>query len=666
MCNKSTKVIAVLFSLILLVSARAENSFDIVYQEPLTQLQMVHAPSSGQQKPGVATLRNLAFEAYGKRFDINLEVNHTLLDAAQRGSLGSGVEVYRGDITGMPNSWVRLVVANDAPRGVLWDGNELWAIEVGTSETTGKEQPFIFRLDDLQVTLGALTCSHGRTASSAGEFATAMLTEGSAVVAQGLGASSQIDFAVIADYEFTRDKGAGVDTALISRMNIVDGIFSAQLGVQLNVNRIDTYTTNNDPFGNQTASGELLDDLTDFRFATPSQNTNGLSHLFTGRNLDTSTVGIAYTGALCSRRYGAGLTQGTHSEVMDSLIAAHEIGHNFGAPHDGTSNEACSSEPQDFLMAPRLNGSDTFSACSITQMQDDVNRASCISAMPSTDVAIVAGSQSAAALLGDTATFTFEANSIGTETVNNANVDVTVPSGITLSSVSTTMGNCTSGAGSVSCAIGSIAAGSGATVTLTVMASTIGSADFGATVTADVDDNGSNNQATVRLTVDPAVDLVSTAAALTQVSLNESTTILPGVENRSSISATGVTVTVTPSAGISLDSASWSAGSCSIAANIVTCQASSLAAQSNDSLQIALTAITEGSQSYTVTVDATESDRDIANNNVSGQISVNSVTIEEDGGAGSLGWLSVLLLFFAGWPNTRFGGYVRCRPSARP
>ena len=659
MRNQSAKVIAVLFSLILLVSARAENSSNVVYQEPLNQLQMVHAPSSGQQKPGVATLRKLTFEAHGKHFDINLEVNHTLLDAAQRGSLGSGVEVYRGDITGMPNSWVRLVVADDAPRGVLWDGNELWAIEVGANETTGKEQPFIFRLDDLQITPGALTCSHVSTASSAGEFATALLTEGSAVIEQGLEASSRIDLAVIADFEFTRDKGANVDTALISRMNIIDGIFSAQLGVQLNVNRIDTYTTNNDPFSNQTESGALLDELTDFRFATPTQNTNGLSHLFTGRDLDTTTVGIAYTGALCSRRYGAGLTQGTHSEVMDSLIAAHEIGHNFGAPHDGTSTSVCESEPLDFLMAPLLNGSDTFSACSITQMQDDVNRASCISAMPGTDVAIVAGSQPAAVLLGNTTTVTFEANNVGTEIINNANVDVTIPSGVTVSSVSATMDSCTSGAGTVSCAVGSIAAGSGATVTLTVIASAIGSADFGASVTADVDDNSNNNQATVRLTVDPAVDLVSTAAALTQVSLNASTTIRPSIENRASISATGVTVTVTPSAGISLDSASWSAGSCSIAANIVTCQASSLAAQSSGSLQIALTAISEGSQSYTVTVDATESDRDTANNNASGMVNVDAVASEEEAGAGSLGWLSVLLLFFAGVRE-------RCRSSVRP
>jgi hypothetical protein len=280
-------------------------------------------------------------------------------------------------------------------------------------------------------------------------------------------------------------------------------------------------------------------------------------------------------------------------------------------------------------------------------------------AMPGTDVAIVAGSQPAAVLLGNTATITFEANSVGTETINNANVDVTIPSGVTLSSVSATMDSCTSGAGSVSCAVGSIPAGSGATVTLTVIASPIGSADFGATVTADVDDNVNNNQATVRLTVDPAVDLVSTAAALAQISMNQSTTIRPRVENRSSISATTVTVTVTPSAGINLDSASWPAGSCSIAGNIATCQASNLAAQSNDALQIALTGITEGSQTYTVAVDAAESDRNTANNDVSGRVNVGPVTSNDDGGGGSLGWPSVLLLFFAGW-------CARCRSSALP
>jgi hypothetical protein len=367
-------------------------------------------------------------------------------------------------------------------------------------------------------------------------------------------------------------------------MNNVDGIFSMQLGVQLNVNRIDTFPSNNDPFSDQLDAGTLLDELTDYRFATSEQYSNGLTHLFTGRNLDTSTVGIAYTGALCSRRFGAGLTQGSNDVTLDSLVAAHEIGHNFGAPHDGTTDSACESETGEFLMAPQLNGSDEFSACSIAEMQDDINNASCITPLPSTDVALVAGGQPATVLLGNAATLTFDVNSIGTNNASGVNVDVTIPAGVNLDSVSASAGSCSSGAGAASCAIGSIAAGSGATVTIEATSSAVGIANFAASVSADTDANANNNQASVQLTIDPAVDLVSTAAATAQVALNASTTIRPNIENRSSIVATNVTVTVTPDSGISIDSASWSPGNCSIADGVVTCQADSLGPQSSDLL----------------------------------------------------------------------------------
>ena len=46
------------------------------------------------------------------------------------------------------------------------------------------------------------------------------------------------------------------------------------------------------------------------------------------------------------------------------------------------------STPQTFLMAPRLNGSDTFSACSIAQMQPTVNNASCLSTYDPPDVSL--------------------------------------------------------------------------------------------------------------------------------------------------------------------------------------------------------------------------------------------------------------------------------------
>jgi len=447
-----------------------------------------------------------------------------------------------------------------------------------------------------------------------------VLSEVTANVAQGPGATSQIDFAVIGDYEFTSDKGADASLELTTRMNNVDGIFSMQLGVQINVNRIDTFAANDDPFSDVTDSSDLLDDLTDYRFATPAQHANGLTHLFTGRTLEGSTVGIAYSEALCSRRYGAALTQGTHSVTLDSLIAAHEIGHNFGAPHDGTSGSACEAEPQDFLMAPRLNGSDQFSACSITQMQDDVSNAPCISAMPSTDLAMVVGSQSVTALLGNAATITFEANSIGTEDASGVNVDVTIPAGVSLNSVSASSGSCAGGAGTASCVIGAVAAGSGVTITLDATTEAVGSADFVASVTADTDAVGGNNEATIRLTIDPAVDLVMTAATAAQVVVNQSTTIRPTIENRSSIAASNVIVNIAADVGIRVDSASWTSGSCSISNNLVTCDADSLAAQASDTLQLGITGASEGSQSYTISVVAAETDRNTSNNEASGAV----------------------------------------------
>jgi uncharacterized repeat protein (TIGR01451 family) len=644
------KVAAVCVGLMpMLTTAYADDGIRILYQEPLEAIHMSYGMSTGQQKPG-AEARSISFDAFDTRYDINLEVNRALLATAQRMQLDGRYKIYRGDIAGVTGSWVRLVIADGVPRGMLWDGTELLAIDVETDAASGRDKAFIYRLSDLQIPPGTLGCSEIGPVKNAGELAKAVLTEVTGITSQGPGATSAIDLAIIGDYEFTRNQLLDAAAELTTRMNNVDGIFSAQLAVQLNVNRVDTYAVNDDPFSDQTDASTLLGELTDYRNDTPAQYANGLTHLFTGRNLDTSTVGLAYTGALCSRRFGAGLTQGTHTAIMDSLIAAHEIGHNFGAPHDGDSNFACGAEPDDrYLMAPQLNGSDEFSACSIREMQEDVSGASCISPLPSTDVAVVAASQSSSVLLGDPVTVTFDANNVGTNTASGVTVDVTIPSSMNLISVSASVGSCRSGAGSASCTIGTIAAGSGETVTITAESTAVGTADFVASITADTDDNGNNNQATVRLTVNTAVDLIATAAAITQVALDASTTIRPAIENRSPIAATGVSLTVTPNAGINIDSVSWTPGSCNIDNNVATCQASSLAARSNNILQLGITGTSGGSQSYALAVSAAETDRAPSNNSASGQVNVGTVVTSppSESGGGAVGWLALLFLILS-------------------
>lgn len=652
MLARISTVAALLLGMTLLSPAKAEAAVSISYQEPLEQLQFHYASAPGDQKPGLVPARSLRFNAFGRRFDINLEDNRSLLAAEQRTLLGDRYQIYRGDIDGLADSWARLVVADGVPRGILWDGAELWAIEVGGGSSTGEGDAFIYRLSDLQIAPGTMSCSGMRAVETGAELAKVVMSEVTANAAQGPGAFSEIDIAVIADFEFTSDKGSATNAELLARMNNVDGIFSAQLGVQMNVNRIDTFTANDDPFTTLDSS-ELLDELSEYRSSEPGQNANGLSHLFTGRNLDTNTVGIAWTGALCHPYFGASLTQATHNVATDSLIAAHEFGHNFGAPHDGTSGSECESETGDFLMATSINGSDEFSSCSLSQIEDDIARASagasaCITPLPGTDVEMFGGSQSAPVLLGDSATVTFDANSIGTDDASGVDVVISVPTGVILDSLSATSGTCSSGAGTANCAIGTIAAGSGSTVTLTFATSVVGRFDFDATVTADLDANSNNNQATVQVNVDPAVDLVATASAAAQVALNGRTTIRPRIRNLSSIAATNVSVTVTSNGGIDIDSASWSSGSCNVANNVATCDAASLPAQSDSTLQVGITGRSEGNRSYAVSIVSTETDRNGSNNDVTGQVTVGAAgTVSQNdsgGGGGSLDWLFLLFL----------------------
>ena len=131
-----------------------------------------------------------------------------------------------------------------------------------------------------------------------------------------------------------------------------------------------------------TDGSALLEELGQLRRQTSALSATGLTHLFTGRRLDGNSAGIGYTVALCSPRYAASLTMAHDSVALDTLITAHEIGHVFGAPHDGT--EQCASTPQgQYIMTPVLDTSVTsFSQCSLDQINAVIDSYTCLVALP--------------------------------------------------------------------------------------------------------------------------------------------------------------------------------------------------------------------------------------------------------------------------------------------
>jgi hypothetical protein len=181
-------------------------------------------------------------------------------------------------------------------------------------------------------------------------------------------------------------------------------------------------------------------------------------------------------------------------------------------------------------------------------------------------------------------------------------------------------------------------------------------------VVADADDDPTNNQDSVLVTVDPAVNLVVRAPAATPLNVDQSTTVAVTLDNLSILDATTVTMSITLSSGLQADSVNWSIGTCGIAGQQIDCQTSVFAAQSSSSLSIGVTGLTSGAKTYTTTLSSNEVDADPSNNSATGTVNVNSPS--SGGGAistaflcllGSIGFLVLL---------TRRSGVRRDRESA--
>jgi hypothetical protein len=208
--------------------------------------------------------------------------------------------------------------------------------------------------------------------------------------------------------------------------------------------------------------------LSQLRGRTPSLNVRGLTHLFTGRDLDGNTVGTAYTGGLCSKTYGAGLTQVSGSVGIDSLIAAHEIGHNFGAEHDGSG--VCASTPvNQYIMSPQVTASATsFSQCSLDAIRPVMQSASCLMPMSAPDLAVDADLGTRTVALNTPFEWPITVTNQGGSTAINAKIVVLVPPVITVDDAGVLGGSCTSGAGVTSCLLGDIAAAGSRVIRLTL------------------------------------------------------------------------------------------------------------------------------------------------------------------------------------------------------
>lgn len=491
--------------------ADASPTFKVLYHEAV-KIES-HATSARQQR--------MHLEAYGKDFNILLEPNDGIRRAVP--AARPDIQPLKGSVEGQAGSWARLTRSRTGWRGMVFDGRELYAIEPAANvadavvqplTTSSPTDPVMYRLADTLMTVGPAFCqtvaaddtvsSDPPAAQPSNGGAEPGRTSAKAMfnaIAQDLSSptaefpSERLMTGVVADYEFVQEYFSDPEGEIVARMDIVDGIFSTQVGVKISLAPITLIQTPDEPF-TKTGASDLLSQLRQYRSQSSTQMSLGVTHLMTGRNLDSNTVGIAYMGSVCRGDTAASLSEGSHSTMMSALIAAHELGHNFNAPHDGEAG-ACSSTPQTFLMAPTINMSSQFSSCSLQQMQTRIQTAQCLTPYVPPDVDLSVPSGQIGIVVDQAFTATFSVQAMGDDPSNNVTTSVTLPAGVTVESATVAGGTCTWGAGTVSCQMGTLSPTDQKDVNLQLKASVAGASAIAASVTSSNDSDESNNSATI-------------------------------------------------------------------------------------------------------------------------------------------------------------------------
>ncbi len=301
------------------------------------------------------------------------------------------VLTYKGKVAGESDSQVRLTVNGNFIYGYVRRGEETYFVEPSNrfSPTAAENHYVIYEASDALPVEG-VSCSALEVEEHHLE---PHHNEGGSRVND-----VYVELAIASDYLMYVDYGTVDDVTQhnIGVLNNVAGdydgeVFNNDINFVIVEQFVSTCSTC-DPWTSNTAAGSLLSSFADWG------NNGGfsvadfdLAQLWTDRNLNGTTVGIAYIGAVCSSFKYQVLQDYTSNATSLRVLTSHETGHNFGATHNYAIGSACASDPMrgPLIMDPTVSTATDWSTglelCvdkfngSITEINDELASILCLS-----------------------------------------------------------------------------------------------------------------------------------------------------------------------------------------------------------------------------------------------------------------------------------------------
>jgi len=160
-----------------------------------------------------------------------------------------------------------------------------------------------------------------------------------------------------ADFEFYNFAGGSflrTQTWIEVTIHLVNCVFEREASVTHQITGIVVRASEPDPYTSTNEDFLLAQVGAEWAAGTHATIPRDLVHLFTGKDVDGTTIGLAWVGGLCSPTNGFAFSQwiGMSMEQVSDLTV-HELGHNWNADH-------CTCATPPYTMNPGITGANRF------------------------------------------------------------------------------------------------------------------------------------------------------------------------------------------------------------------------------------------------------------------------------------------------------------------